>query len=107
MMSKEKPIIISHITEERAVAHQLKELLNRLFLGMLNVLVSSHEESIQLGDKWLTTIELSIKSCEMIIVLSSPLSVTRPWINFEAGAGWVKNIPVIPLCHSGLTPSQL
>jgi len=33
--------------------------------------------------------------------------VEKPWVNFEAGAGWVRDIPVIPLCHSGIQPSNL
>ncbi|KPJ63658.1 MAG: hypothetical protein AMJ45_07125 [Syntrophobacter sp. DG_60] len=32
---------------------------------------------------------------------------TRPWINFEAGCGWIKRIPIIPVCHSGLKVSQI
>lgn len=42
-----------------------------------------------------------------MIVLCSPVSITRPWIPFEAGAGWSRKIPVIPVCHSGLTPGEL
>ena len=31
----------------------------------------------------------------------------RPWVNIELGAAWIKRVPIIPLCHSGLTPSDL
>jgi hypothetical protein len=31
----------------------------------------------------------------------------RPWINFEAGAGFTLGIPVIPLCHGGMVPKAL
>jgi len=37
----------------------------------------------------------------------SPKSIIRPWVNFEAGAGWIRKIPVIPLCHSGMEPDKL
>jgi hypothetical protein len=100
-------IFISHITEETEIARSLKELLERKFLGMINVFASSHEESIRLGDNWFGAIKKSMDDCQVLIVICSPISITRPWINFEAGAGWVKNIPVIPLCHSGLTPGKL
>lgn len=43
----------------------------------------------------------------MEIVIASPTSVKRPWVNFEAGAGWIRDVPVIPLCHSGTTPASL
>lgn len=100
-------IFISHITEEKEIAKSIKEFLERRFLKTINVFASSHEESLKLGDDWMSTIKMSMKDCKLIIVLCSPLSITRPWINFEAGAGWIRDIPVIPLCHSGLTPGKL
>jgi len=100
-------IFISHITQEKEVAHALKELLEKRFLKTIKVFASSHDESLQLGDNWMETIKTSMKNCELVIIMCSPLSITRPWINFEAGAGWIKDIPVIPLCHSGLTPEKL
>lgn len=100
-------VFISHITEEDEVARNLKSLIERKFLRAIEVFVSSHEESIRLGDEWLTTIKDSVASCGLMIVICSPISVTRPWINFEAGAGWVRAIPVIPMCHSGIHPGEL
>lgn len=98
---------ISHITEEGEVARHLKELIERKFLRSVEVFASSHEESIRLGDEWLAAIKTSVTSCGLMVVICSPVSVARPWINFEAGAGWVRGIPVVPMCHSGLTPGQL
>ncbi|MHB0756930.1 toll/interleukin-1 receptor domain-containing protein [Polaribacter sp. M15] len=100
-------IFISHITEEKEIANSIKEFLEKRFLKTINVFASSHEESLKLGDDWMGTIKKSMNDCKLIVVLCSPLSITRPWINFEAGAGWIRNIPVIPLCHSGLTPGKL
>ena len=102
-----KIVFISHITEEKELAHLVQELIEKSFLGMIEVFVSSDEHSISLGQKWLDNITGALKSCAIEIILCSPNSITRPWINFEAGAGWVRDIPVIPLCHSGLTPSKL
>jgi hypothetical protein len=28
-------------------------------------------------------------------------------VNFEVGAAWLKQVPLIPVCHSGLKPSSL
>lgn len=100
-------IFISHITEEGEIARHLKELIERRFLRSINVFVSSHEESIRLGDEWLAAIKSSVTNCKLMIVMCSPVSVTRSWINFEAGAGWVRGIPVIPMCHSGMEPGRL
>lgn len=100
-------VFISHITEEKEIAITFKELIENSFLGMLDVFVSSDEDSIHMGQRWLDRISGGLKTCSVEIVLCSPKSITRPWINFEAGAGWVRDIPVIPLCHSGINPSQL
>ena len=104
----DKPIIfISHITEEKELALELKQLLEEKFLGMIEIFVSSDEESIALGTRWLDNISNALGSCAIELILCSPQSVKRPWINFEAGAGWVRNISVVPLCHSGMEPSKL
>lgn len=103
-----KPLIfISHISEEKEVALAFKEVIESSFLGMIDTFVSSDNSSVHLGQKWLDGITEALKTCVVEIVICSPKSVTRPWINFEAGAGWVREIPVIPLCHSGIEPSTL
>jgi len=98
---------ISHITEEGEMARHLKELIERKFLRSVEVFVSSHEESVRLGDEWLAAVKASVSNCGLMVVICSPVSVTRPWINFEAGAGWVRGIPVVPMCHSGIQPGRL
>jgi hypothetical protein len=100
-------VFISHITEERKIAIAFKNLIETSFLRMIDVFVSSDDHSISLGQKWLDNITDALKNCSIEIILCSPKSVLRPWINFEAGAAWIRNIPVIPLCHSGMTPSSL
>jgi len=100
-------VFISHITEEKELAIALKELIETSFLGMIEVFVSSDEHSISLGQKWLDNITAALKNCTIEIILCSSKSIKRPWINFEAGAGWIREITVIPLCHSGITPSNL
>lgn len=104
----EKPIVfISHITEEAELAKELKQLLEESFLGMLEIFVSSDEGSLSAGTRWLDDITHSLSNCKVELILCSEKSIKRPWINFEAGAGWVRQIPVIPLCHSGMEPSKL
>ena len=100
-------VFISHISEEQGIAQALKKLVEESFLGLIEVFVSSDANSIKLGHKWLDNITTALKNCKIEIIIASPTSVKRPWVNFEAGAGWVRNIPVIPLCHSGMTPLTL
>ena len=44
---------------------------------------------------------------EVFLVLCSPFSINRPWINFETGRAWAKKVPIIPICHSGQTIGRL
>lgn len=103
-----KPIVfISHITEEKEVALALKKVVETAFIGMMDVFVSSDPKSIHLGQEWLQKIKFALMNCAVEIIIASPASVKRQWINFEAGAGWIRNAPVIPLCHSGMIPDKL
>lgn len=104
---KRKLVFISHITPEKEIAIAFKSLISNAFLGMIDVFVSSDPESIGMGGRWLDDITDGLKRAAAEIVFASPVSVARPWINFEAGAGWVRKIPVIPICHSGMTPGNL
>lgn len=102
-----RSIFISHIAQEKDIALALQKFFKRLYLGSFNVFVSSDSNSIELGDSWQNIVFDSIQTCDLMLVLCSPVSITRPWIPFEAGAGWSRKIPVIPVCHSGLTPGEL
>jgi hypothetical protein len=103
-----KPLVfISHIGDEADVATLFKDLVTSHFLGLLEVFVSSDGSSIQMGQQWLQSISGALQRCVVEVIVASPFSVPRPWVNFEAGAGWVRGIPVIPLCHSGATPGTL
>ena len=103
-----KPLFfISHIQEEKEIALALKKVIESSFLNMVEVFVSTDPESLRPGARWLETITNALKRCKVEIILASPRSIKRPWINFEGGAGWIRDISVIPLCHSGMTPSAL
>ncbi|MBK8245059.1 MAG: toll/interleukin-1 receptor domain-containing protein [Saprospiraceae bacterium] len=102
-----KNIFVSHISEEEFVATSILEILKERFKDKINFFSSTHKGCIELGDKWLENIKESMETADLILLICSPISITRHWINFEAGAGWIRGIPVIPLCHSGLKPGQL
>ena len=108
MKKKNKPrIFISHITEEKDLAINFKNYLIQKFQSSIEVFVSSDMESIGLGNEWFSTIKSNLANCDLMIILCSSNSINRPWINFEAGCGSIRNIPVIPICHSGFTPDKL
>lgn len=100
-------IFISHITEEASIAIVIKNWIESTFLGNVEVFVSSSNTSIQLGSKWLEQIDKAIEESSVFIVLCSEKSVLRPWINFESGCAWIKKVPLIPICHTGISKSEL
>ncbi len=100
-----KTIFLSHITEEKELTSIFQQLIEDSFFGQVHVFTSSF--SIKPGQRWFDEIEENLKNSAIMIVFCSPKSIQRPWISFECGAGWQKNINVIPLCHSGLTVDTL
>jgi hypothetical protein len=98
----QKQVFISHISAEAEFAKRLKQRLDNDFLGMLEIFVSSDRETIRAGEKWLDQVDRSLRAADAQLVLCSHASVRRPWVNFEAGAAWLRRIPVVPVCHSGL-----
>jgi TIR domain len=103
-----KPVIfISHISEEADLANGFKSAIIKDFLGMPRVFVSSDTESIGAGNNWLTSIESALAEARILLILCSSASIRRPWIQFEAGAAWMRKIPIIPICHTGFRPGEL
>ena len=112
-----KVIFLSHIHEETELAILFKDALETEFAGFVDVFVSSDGVSIPAGANFLKRIENGLVNCVGAIYLISPVSVQRNWINFELGAVWIRNIidahastneiPILPLCHSGMTPGRL
>lgn len=107
-MSSAKPIIfVSHAARDVEIANRFKIDLEKHFLGLCDVFVSSNLDSINPGDEWVEQIKYSLANCSMMIGLISPTAISRGWIYFEFGAAWLKNIPVVPVCHSGLSRNTL
>jgi hypothetical protein len=100
-------VFISHISEEAPLAHVLKDWIESSFAGQCDVFVSSDKDDIPAGSKWLEEIESALESASALIVLCSPSSLARSWISFETGCGWIKHVPIIPICHSGQKKASL
>lgn len=100
-------IFVSHTTGEAPIALALKDFLERTFPGSVTVFVSSDVHDLTPGEKWLGKIEAALKQSQLVLVICSPSSLTRPWINFEAGCAWAQGLDIIPICHSGQKKDQL
>jgi hypothetical protein len=103
-----KRIFISHIHEEHALGAVVAEWVTDAFAGHpVQPFLSSDDKSIAAGEKWMDVVEHELDGTAVMISLVSPASLARPWVNIELGAAWIKQIPIIPLCHSGLSPANL
>lgn len=102
-----KYIFISHITEEKEVAVVIKNLIEEIFPNQIEIFVSSDTNSITAGTKWLDVIDISLQKSDLLLALCSEVSIARPWINFELGSAWIKKIPIIPICHTGMIKNKL
>jgi len=100
-------VFVSHLTVESKFADLLTSCLKRDFIGLLDFFVSSDATSIPVGSQWFEEVLDAIRRARLQFVVCSSDSVRRPWINYEAGAAQVRDVEVVPLCHSGMTPAQL
>lgn len=100
-----KKAFISFVHEESNVAEYIKEWFKKIFLGQLDVFVSSLDIS---SGNWLEQIRNELNNASFVFPLLSSTSKDRPWINFESGCAFIKEgVKLIPLCHRGLNFSDL
>src|SRR5687768_14547721 len=91
-------VFLSFIHEDRRVADALKNLVEHELAIQKEVFLVTDQDHLRAGDNWLRTIEDALKSSEIVLSLLSKRSITKPWVNFEAGAGWLAGKRVIPVC---------
>ena len=100
-------IFISHISEEASIAEVLKDWIESTFLGQCDVFLSSDTDNLTARDKWIDETDQTLNSALVFLVLCSQASLRRPLIQLETGWGWIKGLPIIPICHSGQKKDNL
>src|SRR5260370_6521132 len=100
-------VFLSHITVESRLADLIKRHLVHDFIGLVEVFESSDRLSIPAGAKWLTEVMEGLQRANLHLILCNQDSTSRPCLQFEAGAAHLRQIPIVPLCHGGLTCAQL
>ena len=100
-------IFISHISEETSIAEILKDWIESTYLGQCEVFLSCDKADLSMENKWISGIDQALDSAMAFLVLFSPTSVKRPWVNVQTGWGWIKGLPIILICHSGLKKDDL
>jgi hypothetical protein len=100
-------VFVSHRTVEAKFADALRAHLGRDFIGILNFFVSTDVTSVPAGSQWFQEVLAGLQRADLLLAVCSSQSVKLPWINYETGGACARNVEVIPLCHSGMTPDQL
>ncbi len=100
-----KRIFISHTKSEAAIALLVRQWIETRFSGDVETFVS--EADISGGSQWLSVVEAALRSSDLVIVMCSPRSIRKAWVQFEAGGAWARGVPLLPVCHSGLSVSDL
>jgi hypothetical protein len=63
--------------------------------------------SLRPGEQWWSAIQEHLKRADAVLVVLSRRSASRPWLFFESGAAWAREIPVIPVLLDELTPAHI
>ena len=89
-------IFISHTSQEVDLAEALKRQIQEDFADF-EVFISSDDSSIGSNQEWMNQIKAALLEVKLMVVLCSVDSLKRPWISFEAGAAWIKQIDMMPI----------
>jgi hypothetical protein len=100
-------VFISFIHEEVDYAEEVQRFITRLSGSAAAPFLSSDKLQIYAGEKWIDRIMDELKDANVVILILSEESVKRPWVNFEAGAAWTRDIAIIPVCIRGLRKDEL
>ena len=100
-------LFVSFVHEDEKIALAVQNLLQTELNLREEVFLSSDKSQIYAGDLWLQKIKEALSAAEIVILMLSKRSVARPWVNFEAGAAWLADKPIIPVCYGNLSKDAL
>jgi hypothetical protein len=100
-------VFVSFIHEEKEITELVLSFLRKIFGDGVEIFLSADQTTVYAGDNWMDEILSALKDTKVLVSLLSPTSIGRPWINFEAGAAWMREAKVIPVCFRGLTIGEL
>ena len=100
-------VFVSFVHEDEKVASAVQNLLQTELELHEDVFLSSDRSQIYAGDLWLEKIKEALSAAELVILMLSQRSVARPWVNFEAGAAWLVDKKLLPVCYGNLSKDEL
>src|SRR5689334_8438821 len=89
-------IFLSHAAADAALAAFVEEQILRLVPASI-VFRTSRTGQIMPGEEWFKVITTHLRESDEYLILLTPNSIARPWMWFEAGAGWMSGRRVLPV----------
>ena len=80
-------IFISHAVANKDIAQSLANALEVAGEDVTTFL-ASRPGDIRADENWLNGIERALQKADTYIIILTPESYLRPWVNFEAGVAW-------------------
>src|SRR5882672_1567387 len=102
-------IFISHVEAEKQLASAIESFL-REELGWernVSVFLSSNIFALTPGEQFAHRIRDEIAGCTVFLMMCSTVSFKSHWIHVEAGAAWVAEKRIVPVCYGGKTKGKL
>ena len=100
-------VFISFIHEEQRYAECVQRFIKAVLGDAVGAFLSSDTWQVYAGERWLDRILEELRTARIVVLMLSPESVKRPWVNFEAGAATIKNVVIIPVCFGGMSKGAL
>jgi hypothetical protein len=101
-----KLVFLSHAAKDQEIAIVLKRVIEQA-IPNCNVFVSSDTEDLRPGDEWVTTIRTNLRDARLLLLLASERSLNRPWVWYETGSAWSREIRTIPCCLGAVRKNDL
>ena len=96
-MSNKPTIFFSHSSKDCSILLDLKNRLNDITGGTLDIFMSSDGQSIPFGTNWVNRIEQGLNEAKIMFIFVTQNSLLSNWIYFEAGFAYSKGLEVIPV----------
>jgi len=90
-------IFFSHSSKDKDLILPIKNKIEDITAGVLEIFMSSDGQSIPFGHNWVHRIESGLSSAQIMFVFVTSNSINSAWIYFEAGYAYSKEIEVIPV----------
>lgn len=90
-------LFFSHSSKDKDIILSIKNKLDSVTGGVMDIFMSSDGQSIPFGTNWIHKIEEGLQAAQIMFVFVTENSISSGWIYFEAGYAYSKGIQVIPV----------